>query len=228
MRAKLSVLLISICLAGCARQYATPIIENKAVSSASLQPTLESNHAAIVLVTYHILDTASGRSGVYYSSGLVVGSYAVVSDGISSEYFKPIVIRGVTVRSAAGEWSEIPALVSARLPGDFGLTLLKTNSQLPVKPIVFGKNTPGKKIKGYSFGSDDGLVLPNVRKVAPAFATVHWNGKRCDPAEGPGSGIKSNTWIIFDMKHRLLCFVFLPSQEVEIFLRDNQVSIFTD
>ena len=228
MKVKSFALFISICLAGCAHRSPAPAIENKAVNSVPLQPTLESNHSAIVLVTYHILDTASGQSGVYYSSGLIVSSHAIISDGISSEYFKPIVVNGVTVRSAAGEWSEIPALVSAHLPGDFGLTLLETSSELPARPIVFGKNTLGEKVKGYSFGSDGSLALPNVRKVAPAYAAVHLDGKRCDPGTNQDNSLGSNTWIIFDMNHRLLCFVFMPAQEIEHFLRDNRVSFFTD
>ncbi len=228
MKLQSFALLTYICLVGCTHQSSALVIENKAVSDVPFQPTLESNRAAIVLVAYHILDTASGQSGVNYSSGLVVDSHIVISDEFSSEYSKPIIVRGITVKSAAGEWSEVPASVAAHLQGYYGLVLLKTNSKLPVNPVVFGKNSLGERVKGYSFGTDDSLMLPNVRKVAPAFATVHLDGKRCDPANTPGNGISFNTWIIFDMKHRLLCFVFIPAQEIKRFLQENGISIFTN
>ncbi len=191
-------------------------------------PTVESNRAAVVLVAYHVLDTAHGWAGTYYGTGLMVGPNAIISDDFGSRNHFPQVLKGITVQSisglASGDWSGVPAVAVAHLDGAFGIDLLTTNSKLPeIKPVVFGEIPAGVKVEGYRFSSDDSVGWFNVREVVSVFVAVQADGQRCEVADRPSGDYDTDTG--FDMQNRLACFDFVPAQKLERFLRDNGVPI---
>ena len=228
MKRQSFVLFIIICLVGCQHQQSAPIdIENIMENEASVEPTWPSseyNRAAIVLVEFYV-EGLSGKLEQYSYRGLVVGPHSIISKAPYEQ--TPVLTRAITVRPILTGSFGVPASVVLRM--DRGLrnsevVLLTIDDDLPhTSPAVFGGRIPAK---GYLFW--DGFIMRDQAKqhIIPVLTTLSGNTQDCDAVEQfpPQFNISD---IIFDTKHRLLCYNEIPSQEVESFLRENGVPIVT-
>jgi len=220
MKMKSFVLFIIICLVGCwtAPVPPAPIVQSiVSKPKAKPWPTFRSNRAATVQILYHLVDSTSGiYAGPYGGVGLIVGPNIVIDVGWhSTTMSRPMVLQGITVGSLSGDWFQ-PASIIGRFGGgtENEIAVLKTDEELPVKPVTFSRAFAGRKIKGYRFASDDSLEEFNLNKVASVFVTPSDN-PQCDMVNrSNASNSFSYSDSTFDTDHNLVCYYDRPWWEV--------------
>jgi len=226
MKRQWFVLFIIVCLAGCRYQSpASVVIENVGENAANIDPswpTLESNRAAIVLVAYGVVRINGMLEHDYYG-GLVVDKQHIISKAPPTY---PVVLVKEIIVFPSFKGYGVPASIVAQM--DRGLrservVILTTNDNMPyVRPAVFGGKVPSA---GYYL---DGAGVEDQANVIPVLATLSLNTQDCDVVgRFPPHYYYYINNIVFDMKHRLLCYDEVPSQELGGFLLESGVWVDT-